>query len=304
MLAQSSLQRRQRLLIVGPGDVAQRLIAALAQRMRVYALVRRAEAAPALRALGARVIVGDLDQPATLKRLVGLAPWVLHSAPPPDAGTDDPRTRRLVAALGRYPPARLVYIGTTGIYGDCGGAQVSEARPLKPTTARAKRRAAAESTLRRFGRRTGCRVSLLRAPGIYAANRLPLARLERGDPVLVAGEDVFTNHIHADDLARSVLAAFGRGRAGRTYNVCDDTRLKMGDFYDQLADAFALPRPPRMTRAEIGTRLSPLTLSFMAESRRLSNTRLTQELRFTLRYPSLEAGIRVARVSLTEEKPR
>lgn len=282
----------RRLLIVGCGDVVRRVLPRLVRRWRVIALVRETE--PGLRALGVKQIRGDLDRPETLRRLAGIADAVLHSAPPPNQGTADPRTRRLLAALqrgGSLPPRRLAYIGTSGIYGDCGGDLVAETRAPRPTNARAHRRADAERQLRRFGVRSGCAVSLLRAPGIYAADRLPLDRLHRGDPVLRAEDDVFTNHIQADDLGRACLAALVRGRPNRAYNASDDTCLTMGAWYDTLADAFALARPPRVTRAEAEARLGAASLSFMRESRRLDNSRLKRELGLVLRYPTVHAAL-------------
>jgi nucleoside-diphosphate-sugar epimerase len=283
----------RRLLVVGCGDVVRRVLPLLRRRWRIHALVREYD--PELRAQGVVQLVGDLDRPATLRRLAGLAHAVLHSAPPPPDGAGDPRTRRLLAMLRLRAslPRRLVYISTTGVYGNCAGARVAETRPPRPATARAHRRVAAESDLRRFGRR-GCRVSLLRAPGIYAADRLPLERVRRGDPVVIAAEDSHTNHIHAEDLGRACLVALERGRANRAYNVCDDSDLPMGDWFDKLADAFGLPRPPRVTRAEAQQRLSPQLLSFMNESRRLDNARMKRELKLRLRYPTVDDGIAAA----------
>ncbi|MBB4014058.1 NAD-dependent epimerase/dehydratase family protein [Niveibacterium umoris] len=283
-------------MIIGSGDVAARVIPLLAPHAKVFALVRRAEAAPALRALGATPIRGDLDDRRSLRRLAGIAPRILHFAPPPDRGEGDPRSGRLVAALARRSlPTRLVYISTTGVYGDCQGNSVPETRPLRAGTARARRRVAAERTLRAFARRSGCRLAILRAPGIYAAERLSLARLQRGDPVLRAEEDVFTNHIHADDLARLSVAALTRGGNCRAWNASDDSDLRMGEWYDRMADTFGLPRPPRASRREIERVLSPMMLSFMSESRRLDNTRLHRELRVRLRYPNVDAGLAQAR---------
>ena len=268
----------------------------MTRHWRVYALVREREAT--LAAFGVTQIVGDLDQPASLRRLGGLADAVLHSAPPPERGEDDPRTRRLIAVLLRGSlPRHLVYISTSGVYGDCGGATVDECRRLQPQTARARRRATAERMLRKFGATRGCRVTILRAPGIYAADRLPLDRLRRGLPVFAAAEDAYTNHIHAEDLAGACVAALRRGRPGRVYNACDDSALPMGDWYDKLADAFGLPRPPRLPRAEVAALVPPVVLSFMNESRRLDNARLKRELEFRLRYPTVDAGIAAAKES-------
>ncbi|MDK9723576.1 MAG: SDR family oxidoreductase [Sterolibacteriaceae bacterium MAG5] len=284
----------RRLLIVGCGDVVRRVLPELVRRWRVYALVREPDAV--LRALGVVQLRGDLDRPATLRRLAGLAQAVLHSAPPADSADSDLRTRRLIAALRRAGslPRRLVYIGTSGVYGDCRGERVAETRRLNPRSARGRRRADAERQLRAFGRESGCRVSILRAPGIYAADRLPLDRLRRGDPVLLPAEDSYTNHIHAEDLGRACVAALERGYANRCYNASDDSDLPMGDWFDKLADAFALPRPPRVTRAEAERRLPAVMLSFMSESRRLDNTRLKRELGLALRYPTVDAGIAAA----------
>jgi nucleoside-diphosphate-sugar epimerase len=284
----------QRLLIVGCGDVVRRALPELTRRWRVYALVREREAE--LAALGVTQIVGDLDRPASLRRLAGIAHAVLHSAPPPERGETDTRTRQLIAVLQRGSlPRCLVYISTSGVYGDCGGVPVAEHRRVNPQTARARRRVAAERLLRRFGKTYDCRVSILRAPGIYATDRLPLDRLRRGLPVFNATEDVYTNHIHADDLARACVAALRRGRPGRVYNASDDSDLPMGEWYDKLADAFALPRPPRRSRAEVAAAVPSVVLSFMNESRRLENRRLKQELKLRLRYPTVDAGIAAAK---------
>jgi nucleoside-diphosphate-sugar epimerase len=286
----------RRLLIIGCGDVVRRVLPQLVRRWRVYALVRERD--PALRALGVVQIVGDLDRGDSLTRLVGLAQAVLHSAPPGEATSDDARTRRLIAVLRRASlPRRLVYISTSGVYGDCAGDRVFETRRLAPRTARARRRVSAETLLRRFGRESGCAVSILRAPGIYAADRMPLERLRRGLPLLRPEEDIYTNHIHAEDLGRACVAALERdacARGGRAYNAADDSDITMGDWFGKLADAYALPHPPRVSRAEAEKVLPPVQLSFMRESRRLDNTRLKRELRLRLRYPTVDSGIAAA----------
>ncbi len=286
----------QRLLIIGCGDVARRALPALTRRYRVFALVRETVGAQSaeLARFGVTRISGDLDRPATLARLAGLADLVLHFAPPPESSGCDTRTRHLIAALrrGKILPRRLIYISTSGIYGDCAGAVIDETRSARPQTARALRRVDAEAQLRRWGRTPGApTVSILRVPGIYARGRLPVERIRRGDPVLSSADDVFTNHIHADDLARASLAALRRGRANRVYHACDDSGLPMADWFDAVADAVGLARPPRVSRAEAEKRLSPTVLSFMRESRRLDNARLKRELGLRLAYPDIVAGL-------------
>ncbi|MFN7088086.1 MAG: NAD-dependent epimerase/dehydratase family protein [Burkholderiales bacterium] len=286
----------RRLLVIGCGDVALRMVPLLAGRYRMYALSREPQRFAALRALGITPIRGDLDQPQTLRALAGLAHDVVHFAPPPGHGTRDTRTAHLIAALakGESLPQQLIYISTSGVYGDCRGRLVPETQPLRPQTDRARRRADAERRLREWGRRSAVSVSILRVPGIYAADRLPLARLERGTPALQAEDDPYVNHLHADDLARLVVAALHRAPPGRAYNAADDAPQKMGDYFDLVADRFGLPRPPRVARAEAERLLPPNLLSFMNESRRLANRRIKQELRFRLRYPTAGDGIAAA----------
>jgi nucleoside-diphosphate-sugar epimerase len=282
-------------LIVGCGDVGQRVATHLPPAVRVLALTSSPERCAALRAQGIVPLLGNLDKPASLRRLAGLADRVLHLAPPPSEGGHDPRTRALAHALrGRTRPLALVYGSTSGVYGDCGGDLIDESRPLAPRTERALRRVDAESTVRFLGRSSGMRVSVLRIPGIYAADRVggtPRERLQRGTPVLQAQDDVYTNHIHANDLARACIAALWVGRAQRVVNVSDDTELKMGDYFDLAADLYGVPRPPRVTRDAAPGQLPLDVLSFMSESRRLDNQRMKRELRLALGYPTVREGL-------------
>ena len=287
--------RRPRLLIVGCGDIGMRVARLLRGRFRLLALTSSASRREELRALGVVPLVGNLDDPATLARLAGLADAVLHLAPPAGSGTTDMRTAHLLQGLARHGHVRrLVYASTSGVYGDAGGERFDETRPVRPATERAQRRVDAERRVRWFGRAFGASVTVLRIPGIYAADRPgghPRERLARGTPVLAAEDDAYTSHIHADDLARACVAALLRGLPQRVLHVCDDTELKMGDYFDLAADLCGLPRPARITRAEAKQTLSPLLLSFMSESRRLDNGRMKRELRLALRYPTVREGL-------------
>ncbi|MFL9881825.1 sugar nucleotide-binding protein [Paraburkholderia agricolaris] len=329
--------RRPRVLIVGCGDVGMRCVPLLRPRAHVFALTSHAERSAELRAAGVTPLLGDLDVRRSLKRLAGLAPTVLHLAPPQKTGDDDRRTRALLATLsarrdralraargamapvGRLrrglrnmnaswaesetanivpdrvrwtaapqAPVKLVYASTTGVYGDCGGAWIDETRAPQPANARAKRRVSAERQLRRATARGVVAASMARIPGIYASNRLPLARLEKRTPALIDADDVYTNHIHADDLAAILVRLATHGRPGRVIHASDDTSLKMGEYFDVVADAFGLEHAPRITRAQAEQQIEPTLLSFMRESRRLVNRRLKAELRVRLRYPSVE----------------
>jgi nucleoside-diphosphate-sugar epimerase len=276
----------RRLLIIGCGDIALRTIPLLTKGYSVYGLVRNTANCAKLRAMGVTPILGDLDNRICLARITGLADAVLHFAPPPSEGSGDPRTRNLLSALSRGAlPKRIVYISTSGVYGDCGGAWVSETHPLKAKNARALRRVDAELQIRKWARRNKVNASILRVPGIYAAERLPLKRIREGTPGIVDSEDSYTNHIHADDLARISVAALLRGQPCRVYHTSDDSHLKMGEYFDMVSDAFGLPRVPRISRIEAPQMLSPMMLSFMNESRRLVNDRIKRELKVKLLYP-------------------
>ena len=299
--------RRQRILIVGCGDVGTRLLDCMqAQRQRLHTLVLSRDTANAdtLRQAGARVLHGDLDACATLQRFAGIAHRVVHLAPPANNQTHwwrDLRTQALLRALRRRtPPHHIVYGSTSGVYGDCQGAWITEAQPMQPHTPRAHRRADAERLLRHWGRAGASNgaprsASILRIPGIYAPNRAggtPRERLLRGTPVLAREDDVYTNHIHADDLARAAVRALALGKPQRVINVTDDTEMKAGDYFDAAADLYGLPRPQRLPRAELQAAVTGMQWSFLRESRRLRNARMKRELRLVLRHPQVLDGLR------------
>jgi nucleoside-diphosphate-sugar epimerase len=280
----------ERLLIVGVGDVARRALPALVARYDTLAMVRAA--GPAV-PTGVRLAIGDLDHPATLAPLAGAADVVLHLAPPDETRDGDARTRNLIIALSgaRMLPRRLVYISTSGVYGDCGGARIDESRPVNPQSARAARRVDAERTVIEWGASAGVQTTILRVPGIYSADRLPVERLKRGTPVLRDEDDVYTNHVHADDLAAICVRALEPDAPPGIYNAADDSELKMGEWFDLVADRFGLARPPRVSRAEAARVISPMLLSFMSESRRLVNRAMKEVLRIRLRYPTVFEGV-------------
>jgi nucleoside-diphosphate-sugar epimerase len=278
----------RRLLIVGCGDVALRAIPLLIKGYRIFALVRNPVHCARLRAIGVTPILGNLDDNASLLRIAGLAGTVLHFAPPPNTGRQDTRTRNLLSALSqRTLPKRLIYISTSGVYGDCCGAWVSETHALNSASPRSQRRVDAERQIRGWARRNRVQAIILRVPGIYAADRLPLSRIRLGTPGIVAGEDSYTNHIHADDLANISVAALRYGKPCRVYHACDDSHLKMGEYFDLVADVHRVPRVPRISRAEAQRAVPESLLSFMNESRRLTNQRMKGELKVRLRYPTV-----------------
>jgi nucleoside-diphosphate-sugar epimerase len=280
--AKSRRFKQTRILIIGCGDVGLRVAAALPAHVRVLATTSSAERVSELRSKHITPLQANLDKSCSLHRLAGLAGYALQLAPPPNSGASDTRTANLIRALRlRSKPTTLVYASTTGVYGNCNGEWASETRTVNPQTDRAKRRVDAESSVRTFGKQSNVRVSSLRIPGIYAADREggdPLDRVRQATPVLTSEDDVYTNHIHANDLARACIAALWRGKPQRNYNIAEDSSTKTGDYYDALADAAGLPRPPRITREEAEATLSPMRLSFLSESRRIKNSRMKREL--------------------------
>ena len=287
MLAMQSFGK-PRILIIGCGDIGLRVARRLTRSYRVFALTSSPNRFQELREVGATPILGNLDQPESLWRLAGLAQTVIHLAPPQNSGNRDCRTRNLIRILAQGSNAvrRLIYISTTGVYGDHRGAKVSEITPVNPQSERAKRRVDAERALRLWGPANGVAVTILRVPGIYATDRLPIERLESKTPALVAEEDAYSNHIQSDDLARLVCAAVYHGKPQRIINACDGGETKMGDYFDEVADAFGLQRPARLPGNELQKIVSPMLWSFMRESRRVTNARL-HELKTPLRYPSV-----------------
>ncbi|MBU3540130.1 SDR family oxidoreductase [Polynucleobacter sp. UB-Tiil-W10] len=276
------------ILIIGCGDIGLRVAKQLSRSHRVYALTSQQNRFQELREVGAIPILGNLDHPESLWRLSGLAQTVIHLAPPQNGGNRDCRTRNLLRILAQGSSAvrRLIYISTTGVYGNHQGGKVSEVSPVNPQSERAKRRVDAELALRLWAPAHGVALTILRVPGIYAADRLPIDRLQAKTPALLPEEDAYSNHIHSDDLARLVCAAVYHGKPQRIINACDGGETKMGDYFDEVADAFGLERPARLPGSELKKIVSPMLWSFMRESRRVTNTRL-HELKTPLRYPSV-----------------
>ena len=326
--------RRPRLLIIGCGDIGQRIAALLGSRWRVLGIARSSDKANELRLQGIKPVRADLDQRRTLAQAAGLANWMMYLAPPPNAGATDPRVRNWLAAfaakrssrakrqrfgLQRTAPSepRLVYMSTTGVYGDQGGGWVSQTTPVNPTTPRAKRRVDAEQQIRRAvrpeaiksgaidGRRRPARLraAILRVPGIYAADRLPEERLRKGLPVADGDGDGYTNHIHADDLARLTLLSLMRTRSGRALNTVDTSAVRTGQWLDLVAEALGLPTPPRVPKDQLAQYLTPMMLSFLTESRRINGRRALKELRTTLQWPTVETFLTAEKTRRARESP-
>ena len=298
-----------KILIAGFGDIAIRVAKRLGSKAQLYGLVRNPAYFSKLRESGVTPLLCDLDDRQSLQRISGLAHTVLHFAPPPLAPPtvtkklQDTRTRNLLSALSQGQlPRRFIYISTSGVYGDCKSEFVDETRPTHAKNTRAKLRVDAEQQIRHWAKLNGVHACILRVPGIYATDRLPVERIRKGTPAIVDSEDGYTNHIHADDLARIVIAALQHGKPNRIYHTVDDSQMKMGTYFDMVAKAFELPSAPRITRADAQKVLSPMLLSFMNESRRLTNKRMKQELKVRLLYPTVFEALQ--EITMTDIKLR
>lgn len=282
-----------KVLIIGCGYIGRRVALRCIDRGKdVLGIVRGAESADALARDGIEAVSCDLSSDG-LTGLPLAGARVFHFAPPPVQGVEDRHTRRLVAAFEHQGhPKRLVYISTTGVYGDCEGEWVDESWPPRPTVDRARRRVDAEQTLRRWSCQSGAELVILRVAGIYGPGRLPLERLRRRLPLVRAEDAPYSNRIHADDLVEVCLAAMERGESGGVYNVCDGHPSTMTDYFFRVADGAGLPRPPVVSLEEAEDQLSAGMMSYMRESRRLSNRRMLEDLGVSLRFPTLEEGLR------------
>lgn len=272
--------------VVGCGDIGRRVVS-LGGTSTMVAVVRSDAAASACRALGVSVVQGDLDHEPVLPGLADAT--VLYLVPPPRQGITDPRIRGFLARHGDGI-RRLVLVSTTGVYGDCGGRWIDEDAAPAPATDRARRRYDAEQAVGRWAAGGGESI-ILRVPGIYAADRLPLARLRRGLPVLREAESPYTNRIHADDLARICRAAMTGRHAGLVLNATDGHPTTMTTYFNRVADAVGLPRPPQVGLDEARKVLGEGMLSYLGESRRIGNRRLREVLGVTLDYPDLKTTL-------------
>ncbi len=282
-----------RILIIGCGDIGER-VARLeqAEGHGVAGLARSQATAGRLRAAGIEPLTGDLDIPSSLSHLPVEGALVYYLAPPPGKGVTDPRLEGFVSVMvAARVPKRVVLISTTGVYGDCHGEWVTEERPANPQAQRAVRRLAAETALRSWSESSGVPIVILRVPGIYARGRLPEERLRAGEPVLREEESPFSNRIHADDLARVCVAAAHRDHPHDLYNVSDGHPTTMTDYFYRVADVLGMARPPAVTLEEARRRLGEGMLSYLAESKRIDNRRMREELGVELMYPDLASGL-------------
>lgn len=295
-------------LVVGCGYAGTRFARHASGRRPLLAIVRSGPSATELEAAGINTMRLDLDdthpvlQPSLANASEGAA--VVYLVPPPDHGTSDPRLERFLVQLGAAVPAVLVYVSTTGVYGDTGGALVDERTPLAPGNDRARRRVAAESAAQAWCAARGVRCVILRVSGIYGPHRLPLERLECGEPVLRQEDAGPGNRIHVDDLAATIAATVDDPTAQGAYNVTDGDPVSTTAFMLETAAAAGLPAPRFVAKSEAARHISPGMLAFLLESRRVDNRRLLSELGVRLRYPTAQTGILASLAEMRMEEAR
>lgn len=280
--------------IVGCGYVGERVAAELRHQdhhRTLLAMARTPLRAQQSLTLGLEPVRGDLDQADTLLDLPTTDATIFYFAPPPNEGAEDPRMSHFLAAMGEALPLRVVLISTTGVYGNCDGAWIDETHPAEPQAERAKRRRSAETQLQAWSEKTAVDIAILRVPGIYGPDRLPLARIEKGTPVLAEQESPWSNRIHVDDLVTTCIAAAEPDAPTGIFNVSDGHPSTMTDYFKRIARAANLPLPPEISMEEARRTLSPGMLSYLAESKRLDITRMKDELGIEPAWPDLDHAL-------------
>ena len=284
------MKKHSNIWIVGCGDIGKRVAALYQQEdnlVSVQGIVSSEQSTMRCRDVSIRAYCVDLDSDYTLKQQPNSDADIFYFAPPPPKGSEDTRLQKLLSQL-ENPARRIVMISTTGVYGDSQGEWIDENTPINPQADRAIRRASAENTLQKWANKSGCEIMILRVPGIYAEDRLPLVRLEKGLAVVKVDEAGFTNRIHADDLARACKAAMECETHNHTINVCDGNPSTMTEYFNCVADFAKLPRPPQITMAEAENTLSEGMVSYLKESRRIRNDKMLDILGIELEFPSID----------------
>lgn len=285
--------------IIGYGDIGSRVarLCVEKEKCNVYGLARSLLSAQQAETDGVKAITADLEQIKDLQGLPMAGAWVFYFAPPPAQGLTDPRMSNFLACLDKEElPEKIIYISTSGVYGDQGGGWVTETSPPIPGADRSRRRLDAENQLRQFRHQYAVEIVILRVGGIYGPGRLPEKRIRDKIPVIHEVLSPKTNRIHAEDLANICIAAAKYGRDGEIYNVSDGCDSNMTQYFYQVADHLGLERPPAVDWETANKTFSPGMLSYLRESRRMDNRKMLKELHITLKYPDLASGL--ANISL------
>ncbi len=293
------LETSNNIWIVGYGDIGRRLgIIYKQQGMRARVTTRSHNA----QLDGHKTYPLELDKEFAPLKGLGDAD-LFYFIPPPKIGKQDLRLRSFLRNMS-IPARRIVLISTTGVYGNCDGEWVDETRVVQPIADRAYRRVDAEQQLVEWAKDNHCDTTILRVPGIYAVDRLPLARLKKGLAIVKESESPWTNRIHADDLAMICYqvmqsmkdiqkpASAQNELIAEIFNISDGSPSTMAEYFNAVADYAGLSRPPQISLKQAEKELSKGMMSYMKESRRISNKKMLDKLAIKLRYPSLKDGLK------------
>ena len=281
-------------IIIGCGDVGKRIAKSLnLQGESVTALSHQKSSQMTLKQQGINSISADLDDPASLVDIDFQQSNIYYLAPPANEGDNDQRMKNFIHAQSQNKsPRRIVYISTTGVYGDAAGEWVTENNPPAPQASRSKRRLDAENTLTRYCQQSNCEYNILRVSGIYCLSKLPLERLKAGVLALDLAIAPSSNRIHADDLANIAISAMTHKVSNQIFNVADGNPTSITDYFIQVSKTFNLPPPTQISREEAQSQISDAMLSYLAESKKVSIDKLRHTLEITLQYPDLETGLK------------
>ena len=284
-------------VVFGCGDIGRRtvkwLLSSGVDAENVYAYVNTSKSAELCARMKVIALTVDLDKTIRDVSLCHEAD-LYYTVPPQKSGDLDQRSRALLENWqdNKITPKKVVLISTTGVYGDCDGQWVDESTPINPHSARAKRRCDSEEVWLKWGRSNKVPVIVLRVPGIYSFSRLPRQRLIKRTPVVNPQECGFTNRIHADDLAQVCVKAMELGVGGEVFNVTDGTPGKISEYLQAAAHVLGMEPLPQISMREAHKVLSAGMLSYLGESRKISNKKMLEDLDVVLNFPDMLQGIK------------
>ncbi|WP_081508583.1 SDR family oxidoreductase [Roseovarius mucosus] len=275
----------QTLLSFGHGFSARALTARLLpQGWQIIGTTRSADKAEVLRSEGVTPALWPEDD---LRPALASATHLLISAAPDAAG--DPVLARYRDAIAEAAPrlAWVGYLSTTGVYGDHAGGWVDEATPLTPSTRRGQMRVDAEADWQAI---PGLPLHIFRLAGIYGPGRGPFEKVRQGTARRIVKPGQVFSRIHVEDIAQVLEASIKHPNPGAVYNLCDDDPAPPQDVIGHAADLLGLPLPEEVAFDE--AEMTPMARSFYAESKRVSNRRIKEELGIKLIYPDYRSGLR------------
>jgi len=285
--------------IIGCGYIGKKIAGLLIDRdIPCHCFVKSETSKATCSKMGLPVVRFNLDKEGlslSKSQLKNFAKSTLaYLAAPQRNGLTDVRMANFISILESVNavPDKIVLISTTGVYGDCKGEWIDESRQARPQADRAFRRLSAETQLTEYCEKNYIHLIVFRVPGIYASDKLPIKRITSGEPIVEAADSGYTNRIHAEDLSALCVEALLEKVESGIYNCCDGRPSTMNDYFTKVADALALRRPEEISLSKAKQTLSEGMLSYLAESKRISNKKLLSHFKTRFKYPNLEAGLK------------